>query len=157
MSLSCAWRNTAPLVTPNAALTAPPLTQDRQLYFWGNGTSTVSWVRFLSNLIMNGPSQNRDLGNLFPAIDDDDGSQRMWIEGNVVYAGGCVAGWGFVWMCAGAGLTHPLFLSLDLRTTSAKTRHGVETSWSSQTAGEATRASAHGEGAGTCMSKIRVS
>ena len=37
---------------------------------------------------MNGPSGNRDLGNLFPAVDNDDGSQEYWISRNVMVYGG---------------------------------------------------------------------
>ena len=40
------------------------------------------------NLIMNGPSPNRDLGNLFPAVDNDDGSCYYWIASNVAIYGG---------------------------------------------------------------------
>ena len=37
---------------------------------------------------MNGPSGNRDLGNLFPAVDNDDGSAYQSIVGNVLVYGG---------------------------------------------------------------------
>lgn len=37
---------------------------------------------------MNGPSGNRDLGNLFPSVDNDDGSAYFRIAQNVVAYGG---------------------------------------------------------------------
>ena len=37
---------------------------------------------------MNGPSGNRDLGNIFPAVDNDDGSAYYWVAENVVAYGG---------------------------------------------------------------------
>ena len=29
------------------------------------------WIRIVGNAIFNGPSPNRDLGNLFPSVDND--------------------------------------------------------------------------------------
>ncbi len=50
--------------------------------------ATPSWYRITGNAIFNGPSQNRDLGNLFPSVDNDDGSSMMWVQGNVMVYGG---------------------------------------------------------------------
>lgn len=74
------------------------------------GGSIPAWQRIVGNFIINGPSGNRDLGNLFPTVDNDDGeggqlpfaslcglqvcctpnagSAYYWIAENVVYAGG---------------------------------------------------------------------
>jgi hypothetical protein len=46
------------------------------------------WTHIRKNLIMNGPSGNRDLGNLFPTIDNDDGSAYFSAEENVLVYGG---------------------------------------------------------------------
>ena len=55
----------------------------------GKPTTTPQWTHISRNFIMNGPSGNRDLGNLFPAIDNDDGSAYQSIVDNVlVYGGG---------------------------------------------------------------------
>ena len=51
-------------------------------------TFTPRWTSISHNVIMNGPSGNRDLGNLFPAVDNDDGSQEYWISRNVMVYGG---------------------------------------------------------------------
>ena len=64
---------------------------DRQKYYQpasGNATFTPRWTSISHNVIMNGPSGNRDLGNLFPAVDNDDGSQEYWISRNVMVYGG---------------------------------------------------------------------
>jgi hypothetical protein len=37
---------------------------------------------------MNGPSGNRDLGNMFPAIDNDDGSAYFFASRNLLVYGG---------------------------------------------------------------------
>lgn len=47
-----------------------------------------AWMRVVGNGIWNGPSPNRDLGNLWPAVDNDDGSSQMWIAENVLIYGG---------------------------------------------------------------------
>ncbi len=45
----------------------PINTWDRQLYFMPpNGQVIPNWQRLVGNFILNGPSGNRDLGNLFP-------------------------------------------------------------------------------------------
>ena len=54
----------------------------------GKPTSAPRWTHISSNFIMNGPSGNRDLGNLFPAVDNDDGSAYMSIANNVFVYGG---------------------------------------------------------------------
>lgn len=47
------------------------------------------WYRINKNAIFNGPSNNRDLGNLWPSVDNDDGSSQMFVSQNVlVYGGG---------------------------------------------------------------------
>jgi len=66
----------------------PINTWDRQAYVQPDGTLYPSWNRVSHNLIMNGPSGNRDLGNLFPAVDNDDGSSYYWVASNVVAYGG---------------------------------------------------------------------
>eukprot|EP01065_Artemidia_motanka_P027439 TRINITY_DN32644_c0_g1_i1.p1 TRINITY_DN32644_c0_g1~~TRINITY_DN32644_c0_g1_i1.p1 ORF type:complete len:835 (+),score=217.56 TRINITY_DN32644_c0_g1_i1:48-2552(+) len=66
----------------------PINTWDRATYVQPDGGIYPSWNRIVGNLIMNGPSGNRDLGNLFPAVDNDDGSAYYWIAENVVAYGG---------------------------------------------------------------------
>jgi len=66
----------------------PINTWDRAAYVQPDGSLTPRWNHIASNLIMNGPSPNRDLGNLFPAVDNDDGSQYYTIAENVVAYGG---------------------------------------------------------------------
>lgn len=61
---------------------------DRQTYVQPDGGLCPSWNYVSHNLIMNGPSGNRDLGNLFPAVDNDDGSAFYWIASNVAAYGG---------------------------------------------------------------------
>eukprot|EP00536_Pseudo-nitzschia_multiseries_P009505 jgi/Psemu1/23367/gm1.23367_g len=46
------------------------------------------WAHIERNFIMNGPSGNRDLGNLFPTIDNDDGSSYFYIANNFLVYGG---------------------------------------------------------------------
>ena len=71
----------------------PINTWDRSLYVWADGSLAAGWVRITGNAILNGPSGNRDLGNLFPTVDNDDGSQRYWIASNVlIYGGGKYVG-----------------------------------------------------------------
>ena len=54
-----------------------------------NPTLIPQWTHIERNFIMNGPSGNRDLGNLFPTIDNDDGSSYFYIAKNLlVYGGG---------------------------------------------------------------------
>ena len=54
-----------------------------------NPTLIPKWTHIERNFIMNGPSGNRDLGNLFPTIDNDDGSSYFYIAKNLlVYGGG---------------------------------------------------------------------
>lgn len=65
----------------------PINTWGRQMYVLGN-TTTPLWTRVVGNAIFNGPSANRDLGNLFPSIDNDDGSALMWNARNVLIYGG---------------------------------------------------------------------
>ena len=62
----------------------PINTWDRQAYIQPDGSLYPSWNRIAHNIIMNGPSGNRDLGNLFPTVDNDDGSAFYWIASNVV-------------------------------------------------------------------------
>lgn len=50
--------------------------------------SAPQWMRIEHNGIMNGPSPNRDLGNLWPAIDNDDGSSQFWMQSNLLIYGG---------------------------------------------------------------------
>ncbi len=66
----------------------PINTWDRATYIQPDGTLYPQWVHLERNLIMNGPSPNRDLGNLFPAVDNDDGSAFYYIASNVVAYGG---------------------------------------------------------------------
>lgn len=72
----------------------PINTWDRALYiqkedFSKNPTVVPKWTHIEHNFIMNGPSGNRDLGNLFPTIDNDDGSSYFYIANNLlVYGGG---------------------------------------------------------------------
>ena len=66
----------------------PINTWDRAAYVQPGGGLYPEWTRIARNLIMNGPSGNRDLGNLFPAVDNDDGSAFYWIASNVVAYGG---------------------------------------------------------------------
>jgi len=54
----------------------------------GQSTITPQWCHINHNLIMNGPSGNRDLGNMFPAVDNDDGSAFYHISQNVMVYGG---------------------------------------------------------------------
>ena len=61
---------------------------DRQLYVDGDGSPKQGWIRVTHNAIFNGPSDDRDLGNLYPAIDNDDGSQLYWNAFNVAVYGG---------------------------------------------------------------------
>ena len=61
---------------------------DRENYVNSDGSLHAGWSFFSNNAIMNGPSPNRDLGNLFPCIDNDDGSQKYFISGNVCVYGG---------------------------------------------------------------------
>ena len=70
------------------SLAGPINTWDRQLYRWGNGDLAAGWVRVSGNAVMNGPGGNRDLGNLYPTIDNDDGSQLYWVSRNVLIYGG---------------------------------------------------------------------
>ena len=46
------------------------------------------WNYISNNAIMCGPSDDRDLGNLYPAVDNDDGSQHYFIAENVAVYGG---------------------------------------------------------------------
>ena len=57
------------------------------MYVLKNAT-VPAWIRIVGNAIFNGPSPNRDLGNLFPTIDNDDGSQYYWAAQNVLIYGG---------------------------------------------------------------------
>ena len=51
-------------------------------------TLIPGWIHIVGNLIMNGPSGNRDLGNMFPAIDNDDGSAYFKTHDNFLVYGG---------------------------------------------------------------------
>ena len=72
----------------------PINTWDRAMYIQKddlskNPTLIPQWTHIERNFIMNGPSGNRDLGNLFPTIDNDDGSSYFYIAKNLlVYGGG---------------------------------------------------------------------
>ena len=66
----------------------PINTWDRQCYVMPDGGLYPAWNHVSRNLIMNGPSGNRDLGNLFPAVDNDDGSAYYLIKSNVAAYGG---------------------------------------------------------------------
>ena len=54
----------------------------------GRPSLTPGWTHIARNFIMNGPSGNRDLGNMFPAIDNDDGSAYFRAASNVLVYGG---------------------------------------------------------------------
>eukprot|EP00038_Savillea_parva_P001128 m.101630 g.101630 ORF g.101630 m.101630 type:complete len:913 (-) comp10400_c0_seq1:76-2814(-) len=54
----------------------------------GVKTQFPDWNHLQGNIIMNGPSGNRDLGNLFPCVDNDDGSAYYFISKNVCVYGG---------------------------------------------------------------------
>ena len=72
----------------------PINTWDRAMYIQKddpspNPTIIPKWTHIERNIIMNGPSGNRDLGNLFPTIDNDDGSSYFYMAKNLlVYGGG---------------------------------------------------------------------
>eukprot|EP01060_Flectonema_neradi_P036536 TRINITY_DN7048_c0_g1_i1.p1 TRINITY_DN7048_c0_g1~~TRINITY_DN7048_c0_g1_i1.p1 ORF type:complete len:816 (+),score=150.06 TRINITY_DN7048_c0_g1_i1:63-2450(+) len=66
----------------------PINTWDRACYHQPGGGIYPRWNRVVRNLILNGPSGNRDMGNLFPAVDNDDGSAYYWIADNVCAYGG---------------------------------------------------------------------
>ena len=66
----------------------PINTWNRQLYTNGDGSVAAGWIYISNNAILNGPSPNRDLGNLFPAVDNDDGSERLYVSSNVAIFGG---------------------------------------------------------------------
>lgn len=71
----------------------PINTWNRALYIQRNTTNgeptvTPEWTHVSRNFIMNGPSGNRDLGNLFPAIDNDDGSSFFVMSNNFLVYGG---------------------------------------------------------------------
>ena len=51
-------------------------------------TLIPEWAHIERNFIMNGPSGNRNLGNLFPTIDNDDGSSYFYIDNNFLVYGG---------------------------------------------------------------------
>merc|ERR1712048_705224 len=54
----------------------------------GNPTLIPQWNRIVHNFIYNGPNGNKSPGNLFPAVDNDDGSRMYWIVDNVFVYGG---------------------------------------------------------------------
>eukprot|EP00051_Salpingoeca_urceolata_P011751 m.146017 g.146017 ORF g.146017 m.146017 type:complete len:892 (-) comp17236_c0_seq5:56-2731(-) len=54
----------------------------------GAVTTVPLWTHLHGNMLMNGPSGNRDLGNLFPSFDHDDGSAFYHVSNNVVVWGG---------------------------------------------------------------------
>jgi len=71
----------------------PINTWNRAMYIQRNTTNnqpTVipQWAHIERNFIMNGPSGNRNLGNLFPTIDNDDGSSYFYIANNFLVYGG---------------------------------------------------------------------
>jgi len=53
-----------------------------------NTTTIPAWSHISGNFVLNGPSGNRDLGNLFPTIDNDDGSSFYYISQNFLVFGG---------------------------------------------------------------------
>jgi hypothetical protein len=57
------------------------------MYILG-GSTTPGWIRVSGNAILNGPSDDRDLGNLYPSVDNDDGSSLYWVANNVMIYGG---------------------------------------------------------------------
>lgn len=66
-------------------------TWHRQMYVDPANPSQAAapvWMRVVSNAIWNGPSPNRDLGNLWPGVDNDDGSSQFWISSNLLIYGG---------------------------------------------------------------------
>lgn len=71
----------------------PINTWNRAMYVWaapdGTPTAVPAWAHIQRNFIMNGPSGNRDLGNMFPAIDNDDGSAFYHMSNNFLVYGGC--------------------------------------------------------------------
>ena len=74
----------------------PINTWSRALYLTDGAPEQPAWNRVAGNLILNGPSPNRDLGNLWPALDNDDGSAFFTATANVAVYGafknylGCV-------------------------------------------------------------------
>ena len=52
-----------------------------------SAVASPEWYRITGNAIFNGPSSNRDLGNLFPSVDNDDGSGMMDVNHNVLIYG----------------------------------------------------------------------
>ena len=58
------------------------------MYVQPDNSTVQQWSRVVGNIIFNGPSANRDLGNLFPALDNDDGSEHYWNARNVLIYGG---------------------------------------------------------------------
>lgn len=71
----------------------PINTWNRAMYLQRDGpdggpTLVPAWTHVSQNFIMNGPSGNRNLGNLFPAVDNDDGSSYFYISDNFLVYGG---------------------------------------------------------------------
>ena len=73
----------------------PINTWDRVEYIFKNGiingnnpTNIAQWNRIIHNFIYNGPNGNKGSGNLFPTIDNDDGSRMYSIIDNVLIYGG---------------------------------------------------------------------
>lgn len=71
----------------------PINTWDRAMYIQRDATTNQptlipQWTHISRNFLMNGPSGNRDLGNLFPTIDNDDGSSYFRIADNFMVYGG---------------------------------------------------------------------
>ena len=70
----------------------PINTWDRAMYIQKGHDNEPSlipqWAYIERNFIMNGPSGNRNLGNLFPTIDNDDGSSYYYISNNFLVYGG---------------------------------------------------------------------
>eukprot|EP01084_Bolivina_argentea_P194695 334094_1 len=70
----------------------PINTWDRVEYLFpdanGQKTNIAQWNRINHNFIYNGPNGNAGSGNLFPAVDNDDGSRMYDITNNVFVYGG---------------------------------------------------------------------
>jgi len=64
------------------------------MYIFSNSSESPStvpeWNHIVNNFIINGPSGNRGSGNLFPTVDNDDGSRFYYIAGNVLAYGGII-------------------------------------------------------------------
>ena len=75
--------------SPNAYGEYPNKDTNDRYYSDGSSPSNIpQWTHIERNFIMNGPSGNRNLGNLFPTIDNDDGSSYYYMSNNFLVYGG---------------------------------------------------------------------